>query len=56
MPKYRVYATVYSFIEREVEADSPYEAEEMSIGEGDWTETGTDFDIQRDMTEEITDE
>ena len=56
MPKYRVYATIYSFVEREVEADNSYEAEEMSIGEGDWTETGTDFAIQRDMTEEITDE
>jgi len=56
MPKYRVYATIYRFIERKVEADSAYEAEEMCIGAGDWTETGTDFAIQRDMTEEITDE
>ena len=56
MPKYRVYATIYSFVEREVEADNSYEAEEMCIGEGDWTETGTDFAIQRDMTEDITDE
>jgi hypothetical protein len=56
MAKYRVFATVYSFVEREVEADSAYEAEEMCIGAGDWTETGTDFAIQRDMTEDITDE
>jgi hypothetical protein len=56
MPKYTVYATIYRFIEHKVEADSAYEAEEMCIGAGDWTETGTDFAIQRDMTEEITDE
>ena len=55
MTKYRVYATVYTFVEREVEADSAYEAEQMSYGE-EWTETGSDFDIQSDMTEEITDE
>lgn len=56
MPKYRVYATIYSFVESEVEADNAYDAEEMSIGVGNWTETGSDFDIQRDMTEDITDE
>jgi hypothetical protein len=56
MPKFKVYATIYSFVEREVEADSAYDAEEMSIGAGDWTETGTDFSIDREMTEDITDE
>ena len=56
MPKYKVHATFYSFVEREVEADDAYAAEEMSIGVGDWTEVGGDFDIQRDMTEDITDE
>jgi hypothetical protein len=55
MAKFKVYATIYSFVEREVEADNAYDAEEMSIGAGDWTETGSDFDIQRDMTEDITD-
>ena len=56
MPKYKVHATFYRFVELEVEADSSYEAEEMSFGAGDWHEVGSDFDIQRDMTEEITDE
>lgn len=56
MAKFKVYATIYSFVEREVEADNAYDAEEMSIGAGDWTETGTDFSIDREMTEDITDE
>ena len=56
MAKFKVYATFYHFVEREVEADSAYEAEQMCYGAGDWTETGTDFEIDNDMTEDITDE
>jgi len=56
MPKYKVYATFYHFVEREVEADNAYDAEQMCYGAGHWTETGTDFEIDNDMTEEITDE
>jgi len=56
MAKFKVYATIYTFVEREVEADNAYDAEQMSYGAGDWTETGTDFEIVNDMTEDITDE
>ena len=56
MPKFRVHATVYTFLAREVEAETSFEAEEMCIGAGDWETEGEDFDIQRSMTQEIIDE
>lgn len=56
MPIYKIYGTFYSFVEAEVEADSPEEAQDMAFGLDGWVEVGADFALSREMTEEIKDD
>jgi len=53
MPKFKVHGTFYTFVERVVEADHEEEAWDLSYGVGDWKEIGGDFELHKDMTEEI---
>ena len=56
MPIYKIYGTFYSFVEAEVEADSPEEAQDMAFGLDGGVEVGADFALSREMTEEIKDD
>ena len=53
---FQVYGTRFSFVTATVEAESIEEANEIAYGASGWMEQGSDFELSRDMTEELTEE
>ena len=53
---FQVYGTVFSFVTTTVEAESIEEANEIAYGASGWMEEGSDFELSKDMTEELTEE
>jgi len=53
---FQVYGTMFSFVTTTVEAESIEEANEIAYGAGGWMEEGADFELSKDMTEELTEE
>ena len=53
---FQVYGTMFSFVTTTVEAESIEEANEIAYGASGWMEEGSDFELSRDMTEELTEE
>ena len=52
---FQVYGTFYSFVKTTVEAETLEEANEIAVGAKGWIEQGADFDLSKDMTEELND-